>query len=92
MNVIIVLSEKPKAFTKDQVDVSNATWGDPVELPQVADNLSSTGRDGMLYPYVLTITPKYENANDIVVKVKAFEDLVLPIFKQVYATFNRSCV
>ena len=80
VNVIIFLSEKPKAFTKDHVDVSNATWGDPVELQtQVADNMSSTGRDGMLYPYVLTITPKYENANDIVVKVKAFEDLVLPI-------------
>ena len=79
-DVIITLSEKPKVFTKDHVDVSNATWGDPVELQtQVADNMSSTGRDGMLYPYVLTITPKYENANDIVMKVKAFEDLVLPI-------------
>ena len=32
----------------------------------------------MLYPYVLEITPKYENKNDIVVKVKAFEDMVLP--------------
>ncbi|CAI8011952.1 hypothetical protein GBAR_LOCUS7671 [Geodia barretti] len=31
-----------------------------------------------LYPYVLTITPKYVNKDDIVVKVKAFEDLVLP--------------
>ena len=78
-DVIITLSEKPKAFTKDHVDVSNATWGDPVELQtQVADNMSPTGRDGMLYPYVLMITPKYENKNDIVVKVKAFEDMVLP--------------
>ena len=34
----------------------------------------STGRTGMLYPYVLTITPKYENKDDIVVKVKAFEN------------------
>ena len=79
-DVVITLSEKPRAFTKDHVDVSNATWGDPVELQtQVADNMSPTGRDGMLYPYVLMITPKYENTNDIVVKVKAFEDLVLPI-------------
>ena len=38
----------------------------------------STGRDEKLYPYVLTITPKYENKDDIVVKVKAFEDMVLP--------------
>ena len=41
--------------------------------------MPSTGRDDMLYPYVLTITPKYENKNDIVVKVKAFEDMVLPV-------------
>ena len=32
----------------------------------------------MVYPYVLTITPKYESTDDIVVKVKAFEDMVLP--------------
>ena len=109
-NVIILLSEQPKAFTKDHVDVANATWGDPVALvalpedpdgldnapgeapptdgqsdgrtatarAQYADNMPSTGRDGMVYPYVLTITPKYENKNDIVVKVKALEDMVLP--------------
>ena len=102
VNVIIILSEKPKAFTKDNVDASNATWDDPVALEpiasdpdgadnqagdpngnpeaqaQAADNMPSTGRDDMLYPYVLTITPKYENKNDIVVKIKAFSDQVLP--------------
>ena len=86
-NVIILLSEQPKAFTKDHVDAANATWGDPVALvaiPEVdvtggTNNMPSTGRDDKLYPYVLTITPKYENKNDIVVKVKAFEDMVLPI-------------
>ena len=31
-NVIILLSEQPKAFTKDNVDVTNATWVDPVAL------------------------------------------------------------
>ncbi|CAI8029772.1 hypothetical protein GBAR_LOCUS16888, partial [Geodia barretti] len=36
------------------------------------------GRDDKLYPYVLTITPKYVNKDDIVVKVKAFDDMVLP--------------
>ena len=83
-NVIILLSEQPKAFTKDHVDAANATWGDPVALvaiPEVTgdtDAMLSTGRDNKLYPYVLTITPKYENKNDIVVKVKAFEDMVLP--------------
>ena len=82
-NVIILLSEQPKAFTKDHVDVTNATWVDPVALvatPETGEDgdMPSTGRDDKLYPYVLTITPKYENKNDIVVKVKAFEDMVLP--------------
>ena len=98
-DVIILLSEKPKAFTKDHVDVTNATWGDPVALEPIPedrdgpdnqivfnlpsplnnDNVPSTGRDNMLYPYVLTITPKYESTDDIVVKVKAFDDMVKPV-------------
>ena len=100
-NIIILLSEQPKAFTKDHVDVTNATWVDPVALvaipedadgldnapgtagppPNAAymDNMPSTGRDDMLYPYVLTITPNYVNTNDIVVKVNAFDDMVLPV-------------
>ena len=86
-NIIILLSEQPKAFTKDNVDVTNATWVDPVALvaiPEVnvteaALDMLSTGRDNKLYPYVLTITPTYPaDKPDIVVKVKAFEDMVLP--------------
>ena len=78
--IIITLSEMPKAFTKDHVSVSNATYGVPVALETIpeTDNMPSTGYDSKLYPYVLTITPKYENTNDIVVKVKAFEDTALP--------------
>ena len=41
----------------------------------------ATGRTRMLYPYALTITPKYENKNDIVVKVKAWEDTNTPANK-----------
>ena len=80
VQVIITLSEKAKAFTKDHVSVSNATHDGPVALEAIpeTDNMPSTGHDGKLYPYVLTITPKYENTNDIVVKVKAFEDTALP--------------
>ncbi len=37
-----------------------------------------TGYDSMLYPYLVTITPKYANKNAVVVKVKAFEDQTLP--------------
>ena len=95
-NVIILLSEQPKAFTKDNVDAANATWGDPVALvaiPEVTgdtDAMLSTGRDDKLYPYVLTITPKYENKDDIVVKVKALEDMVLPTAREVYPTCKGS--
>ena len=80
VQVIITLSEMPRAFTKDHVSVSNATHDGPVALEVIpeTDNMPSTGHDGKLYPYVLTITPKYENTNDIVVKVKAFEDTALP--------------
>ena len=80
VQVIIMLSEMPKAFTKNHVSVSNATYGVPVALEAIpeTDNMPSTGHDGKLYPYILTITPKYETTNDIVVKVKAFEDTALP--------------
>ena len=77
VNVVIILSEKPRAFTKDHVSVSNAIYGDPVPLKLIPEtgNMPSTGRDDMLYPYVLTITPKYPaDKPDIVVKVKMFED------------------
>ena len=39
-NVIILLSEKPKAFTKDHVDVTNATWIDPVALVAIPEDLN----------------------------------------------------
>ena len=32
----------------------------------------------MLYPYLVTITPKYANTNNVVVKVKEFEDRTRP--------------
>ncbi len=91
VDVIILLSEKPHEFKKAHVDVTNATWGDPVALVALdedengvdntdgnADDMPSTGRDDMLYPYALTITPTYKTKDDIVVKVKAFSDQVLP--------------
>ena len=37
-----------------------------------------TGRRNLHYHYLVTIEPKFENKNDIVIKVKAFEDLVKP--------------
>ena len=80
VQVIITLSEMPRAFTKDHVSVSNATHDGPVALEAISEtaNMPSTGHDSKLYPYVLTITPKYENTNDIIVTVKSFEDTALP--------------
>ncbi len=81
VRVIIHLSEKPAAFTKDHISVTNATHADPIALGSVhedeVEGMSSTGRDGKLYFYIVAIMPKYENMDDVVVKVKAFEDTVL---------------
>ena len=84
-DVLITLSEEPRkdGFKKDHIDVSNATAGDPSLLDKMAgtDNMLSTGRDKMLYRYLVTITPKYENKDDIVVKVKSFYDQEKQIMK-----------
>ena len=57
-----------------------------VENPSTTDNLVETGRDNMIYEYVVTITPKFENKNDIVVKVKSFMDQEKPVWEGIYAT------
>ena len=85
--VLITLSEEPRkdGFKKDHIDASNATAGDPTFLDKMdetratagsftAGDIASGGRDMMLYRYIVVITPKYENKNDIVVKVKSFYD------------------
>ena len=38
----------------------------------------ATGTDAKLYPYLVVITPKYANTNNVVVKVKEFEDRTRP--------------
>ena len=38
----------------------------------------ATGTDKKLHRYYVVITPKFENKNDVVVKVKSFEDLANP--------------
>ena len=48
-----------------------------VELGTLVPN--ATGRDDMLHPYVVTITPKYPAGKaDIVLKIGAWEDTALP--------------
>ena len=38
----------------------------------------TTGRDSRYHSYLLTLTPDLINANDVVIRVKTFNDLVLP--------------
>ena len=40
-----LLSEKPKAFTKDHVEVTNATWIDPVALVAIPEDLNGPDND-----------------------------------------------
>ena len=96
--VKIRLSEQPRAFTADHIDVTEGTVTEVVGLKPVnpyhifsplfendADirYYPTTGR-GLIgvgtvyYEYLVTIQPKFENKNDIIIKVKEFEDLVKP--------------
>ena len=94
--VKIRLSEQPRTFTTDHIDVTEGKATEIIRLPPVSPYilfgpfndanfrfLPATGR-GLIgvgtvyYDYLVTIEPKFENKNDIVIKVKAFEDLVKP--------------
>ena len=55
-------------------DERDMHYADQFEAPVAR----GTGRDAMLHPYLVTITPKYANKNAIVVKVKAFEGQTIP--------------
>ena len=87
--VIILLSEKPKegTLTTDHIDVPGGKATEifflgPVNPRRFGSTVGSdfppTGRHWLYYEYVVTIEPKFENKNDIVIKVKQFEDLVKP--------------
>ena len=98
--VKIRLSEKPRSFTTDHIDVTEGKATEIIALEPVDpsnDDLSDymraigdeivgnvspyyppTGRHHLYYNYLVRIEPKFENKNDIVIKVKEFEDLVKP--------------
>ena len=100
--VLITLNEEPRkdGFKKDHIDASNATAGDPTFLDKMdetratagsftAGDIASSGRDMMLYRYIVVITPKYENKNDIVVKVKSFYDQEMQVLNRMSSTTTR---
>ena len=81
----VTLSEEPKEFKKDHIDAANATVsGDPVFAGTIhEDQLDgdpdvdadiSTETSNLLYRYLVTVAPKYESIDDIVIKIKSFED------------------
>ena len=82
---IVTLTEQPKEnkFTADHLNVTEATVTSVVYLGArdafagggvIPAHAVPTGRDYMHHRYLVTIEPKYENKNDIVIKVKEFED------------------
>ena len=87
--VIILLSEKPKegTLTTDHVHVTEGKATEIAPLTPVnprtggstvRSDFPPTGRHWLFYAYLVTIEPKFENKNDIVIKINAFEDLVKP--------------
>ena len=74
-DVVITLSEKPRAFTKDHVSVDKGTAGAPVYLGAVEPPVgeTATGRSGDYHRYLVTIRPKAEDG-DLVIKIESFED------------------
>ena len=78
--VKIVLTEQPKAFTAEHIEVVNGrvtsiVKGTPFDG---ADAVSPTGRDGKCHLYYITINPNLGSRDDIVIKVKVFEDTARP--------------
>ena len=81
--VVVQVSEEPKAgtFTKDRFSITNADITQVTALGafDAEAEFVSTGRDGKVYKYLLTITPEYKNDNpDIVIKIGSFEDQEKP--------------
>ena len=82
-DVVVRISEEAKkdTFTKDLFDISNADITTVTALgafDETTGEFVSTGRDEKVYDYLLTITPKYENKNEIVIKIKDFESQEKP--------------
>ena len=90
--IIITLSEEAKEFKPADIDVTGGSATEVVRVapihpesfwPATGDPNNRrfpppTGRSFPYHRYLVTIAPKFENKNDIVIKVKAFEDKALP--------------
>ena len=84
--VKVVLSETPKEFTTAHIEATHAKVDSVVAGKPAAPGNSETvtGRADsaavrMLQSYLVTITPNLTTEDDIVISVKDFEDMVLPV-------------
>ena len=79
-DIVITLSEKPRAFRKDHISVDKGIAGDPVYLGAVEppSGETATGRSGNYHRYLVKITPKVVDGN-LVIKIKSFEDQEKPM-------------
>ena len=82
--VLVQVSEEPRAgtLTKDHFSITNAAITQVTALGAFDANAEfvSTGRDGKVYKYLLTVAPNYRNDNpDVVIKIESFEDQEKPI-------------
>ena len=85
----VTLSEKPAAFDKGKisVDATRATVDSVIALPAIAEVIPTNGTavsteaSGRLYPYLVTITPKYATKDDIVIKINSFDNTDTPALK-----------
>ena len=64
--------------------------GDASLIGALQTSRPSTGTDGKLHRYYVVITPKFANKNDVVVKIKEFEDLASPAMKYIPPTTDRA--
>ena len=67
-------TEAVKAEQKMDQDARDQHYADLFDMPVHR----GTGYDQKLHPFLVKITPKYENKNNLVVKVKTFEDQTHP--------------
>ena len=78
----VTLSEKPKEFKKGHIDVGDRATvdGDPIKLDPIdpPEGITSTEARGFVYPYLVTVTPNYLSKDDIVIKIKSFENTDTP--------------
>ena len=72
VKITAVSKGAPFYLTPDNAEGNYTTLNPPTDPPD------PTGRDSRYHSYLLTLTPDLINSDDVVIRVKPFNDLVLP--------------